>query len=366
MKVICTQENLKQGLLIVGRIISSNNTLPVLNNILLRTENGLLNISSTNLEIAITTHIRCKIEEEGETTVLAKTIIELINNLPNQNINIETISGELKIEAENYHTSIKTISSEEFPLIPNLEKIKTFSLKSDEIKNSINQVVYAASKNQTQPELSGVLFKIEGEELKIVATDRYRLAEKTIPITKKDTEDQSLIIPQKTVIELSRIIGNKDQLVEMVSNDSQVSFEVGGTKIISRLVEGQYPDYTQIIPSGFPVKISTKKQTLVEALKASGIFSQNNNSVKLEYNSEQQKLVLSAESQDLGKSLVELDAKVEGGSGAVILNNHYVLDCLPGIESEEVEIKIVDDNSPSLITPAGKNDYIYLVMPIKS
>ncbi len=366
MKVICTQENLKFGLLTVGRIISSNNTLPILNNILLKTENGLLNISSTNLEVAITTHIRCKIEEEGETTVLAKTITELVNNLPNKNITLETQNNELKIEAENYHTNIKTLSSEEFPLIPNIEKQNSLNLNSQELKTAADQVVYAASKNQTQPELSGVLFRVEGKIIKIVATDRYRLAEKTFNINQENTTTHDLIVPSKTILELSRIIGNNKGKIEMVINETQISFEIEGTRIISRLVEGQYPDYQQIIPASFLTTITTKKQALVNALRASGIFSQNSNSIRLEYNLDEQKLTLSSESQELGKSVVDLESKIEGGSGLILLNNHYMLDCLANIDAEEVLIKIVDDSSPSLITPKGRNDYIYLVMPIKA
>ncbi|HYV33380.1 MAG TPA: DNA polymerase III subunit beta, partial [Candidatus Limnocylindria bacterium] len=178
MKIICTQENLKSGLATVGRIISSTNTLPILNNLLIKTENGLLKISSTNLEIAITTTVRCKIEEDGGVTVTSKTLVDLVNNLPNKNITFQTKENELLIETENYHTSVKTLPMEEFPLIPTVEGKNTLNLDSQELKKALDQVVFAASTNQTQPEMSGILFSKSSGELRVAATDRYRLAER--------------------------------------------------------------------------------------------------------------------------------------------------------------------------------------------
>jgi len=365
MKVICTQENLKSGLLTVGRIISSSNSLPILNNILIKTENGLLKISSTNLEIAITTHIRCKVEEDGEITVLCKTISELVNNLPNKNIVLTSQQSGVEIETENYHTTIKTLPAEDFPLIPVIESRESFSLDAQELKNAIEQVVFAAAVNQTQPEIAGVLLSREGKELKIAATDRYRLAEKKITLETSVQNNQETIVPQKTLIEISRIVGNQKGIVVVVINETQISLQFNDTHIISRLVDGQYPPYKEIIPTIFNTTITTDKSSLVSALRAGSIFSQNNNSVKFSYNPETQKLILSTESQDLGKSVVEIPSTVDGAGGDLILNHHYLLDCLGSIETKNVIIKIVDDNSPSLVFPEAKNDYMYLVMPIK-
>lgn len=366
MKVICTQENLKLGLSTVGRIISNNNTLPILSNLLIKTENGVLKISSTNLEIAITTQVRCKVEEDGEITVVGKTINDLINNLPNKNIILQSGVGELKIETENYHTVINTLPAEEFPLIPKVEGGVVFSVDSQELKKSLDQVVFAVSLNQTQPEISGVLFSIEDVSLKIVATDRYRLSEKIITLATKVSSSLSVILPQKTVIELSRVIGAQKGVVEMVFNETQVSLTVSETQIISRLIEGQYPDYNQIIPTEFKMNVKTEKSALSSALKTVAVFSQSTKSVKFDFLESGQKIVLTAESSDLGKSNVELPAVVTGGDVTLILNYNYVLDCLSSIESQNIMVKIIDDNSPSLIVPEEKKDYMYLVMPIKS
>lgn len=365
MKVICTQENLKSGLATVGRIITSTNTLPILNNLLLKTENGVLKISSTNLEIAITTSVRCKVEENGAVTVNSKTFVDLINNLPNKNINLETKENDLLIEAENYHTKIKTLPAEEFPLIPAVDGKLNLVLNSQDLKTAIDQVFYAASTNQTQPEISGVLFALDKDGLRIVATDRYRLAEKKLPLPEAKSE-QEAILPQKSIVELSRIIGNQKGNVEMTFSETQVAVNFNETQIISRLVDGQYPDYRQIIPTNFVTTVVTEKAPLASALKTAAVFSQTNNSVKLEVLENNQQLVLTAESSDLGKSSVELPAKITGKNTSLVLNYHYLLDCLGSIDSKNVIVKIIDDSSPSLVVPEDKSDYVYLVMPIKS
>lgn len=366
MKITCTQENLKSGLSTVGRIISSSNTLPILSNLLVRTENGVLKISSTNLEVAITTEVRCRVEEEGGVTVVSKTINELINNLPNKNINLETQNNELKIETDNYHTTVKTLPTEEFPIIPKVESGKTLTLDSQDLKISLDQVIFAASLNQTQPEISGILLKCFEGTLKIAATDRYRLAEKKLELKEKPNNSFEVIIPQKTALELSRIIGSQKGQVEIMFGETQVAIIFNNTQIISRLIDGQYPDYEQIIPSNFKIDVATEKLPLLSALRAVAVFSQGGNSVRFEFSQENQTLILSAESSELGKSQVELPAKITGNSAVVLLNFHYVLDSLSSIDSANVVMKIIDDNSPSLILPEGKSDYIYLVMPIKS
>ncbi len=365
MKVICTQENLKSGLSIVGKVLSSTNTLPILNNILMKAEYGVLKISSTNLELAISTQIRCKTEEEGGITVVGKTLADLVNNLPNQNATIQTNGADLGIEVGNYHTSIKTMPAEDFPLIPLVTGGQGLNIEAQDLKTALDQVAFAASNNQTQPEISGILFIVSGSELRVVATDRYRLAEKKIKLVGYTGGDLEVIVPQKTVVEISRIIGPQKGPVEIMFTATQAMFSFNNTEVVSRLVDGQYPDYQQIIPTNFIISAGVEKQLLSGALKTTSVFSRASNSVSLKFLSSAQQLVLTAESSDLGKSVVELPCKIDGGDGEVILNHHYLLDCLTGIDSSGVVLKIIDDSSPSLVVPVDRDDYLYLVMPIK-
>ncbi len=177
---------------------------------------------------------------------------------------------------------------------------------------------------------------------------------------------QQAIVPQKTMLELSRVIGNGKGVVVMVINDTQISFTFNQTEIISRLVDGQYPEYKNIIPAKFLTIIQTPKAPLMNALRAGGIFSQSTSSIKLDYSEDDQQLVVTSESAELGKSVVQLPSSVGGESGSLLLNYHYMLDCLAVIDGEQVTLKIVDDNSPTLILPEKQEEYLYLVMPIKT
>ncbi len=362
MKLICTQENLKHGLMIVSKIISSNNTLPILNNLLLKTEGGQLKISSTNLEIAINTTIRCKIEEEGGTTVLAKTINDLINNLPNKNLEINTEKNEVAIKTEHQKYFIKTLPAEEFPFIPQTTPTPNITLKPEEVKEAVDKVVFSAATNQTQPEISGVLFSIKNNKTELAATDRYRLAEKRISTGGRE---KVLIIPQKTAHELSRILSLQPEEVEVGVNENQVFFTIGPTQIISRQLDGQYPPYKNIIPESFNTQIVVSRQKLQTALKTSALFSLESNTTKIHYSKDKQLIIVSSESQELGSGTVEILSQIEGESGELLINYKYLLDFLSQTTTETIRIKIVNNTSPIIFLEEGKEEYLYLVMPIK-
>jgi len=361
MKLICTQENLKTGLTAASRIISSINTLPILNNLLLKTEEGQLKIFSTNLELAINTAIGCKVEKEGQTTVVAKTFNELVNNLPNNNLLLENENGKLLIQTENQTFKIKTLPAEEFPFIPQNQNNNPIILEPESFKAAINQVSFAVSTNQAQPEISGIYFLLRAGEVRLAATDRYRLAEKII----KGQGEGEVIIPQKCAVELARVLAGGVEKLEASINENQIFFSTGRTQIVSRLVDGQYPDYKSIIPESFNTTISVDRNKLYGALKTNALFSQGTNSVKLEYSQAEQKLTISSESQELGSGVVDIASKVEGGSGNLLLNFRYVLDFLSQVSGEKIMVKVVNDSSPAVFSVEGDSNYLYLVMPIK-
>lgn len=364
MKIICTQENLKAGLQTAGRIITGSNTLPILNNILLKTENGQLKISATNLEIAISTLIRCKIEEEGEVCVPAKIITELIQSLPSSPVVLENTKDGIEVKTDRYFTTLKTLPSEEFPLIPTIDKEIRIIISAEVLKSGIDQVIFAASTSETQPEISGMLLKLEKSSIKFVATDRYRLGEKTISLANQSLQ-REIIIPQKAIIEVSRVLANQTGDVTILLNDNQIAVNLEETQIISRLIDGQYPDYTQIIPEDFQTTAVVNKQEFASALKTSGIFSHATNSINVAYDSDLQVVKISSLSQDLGESVVEISSKIQGQSGSIMFNYRYILDTLNTIKEEEIVIYIVDDSAPVVLKPNGNKDYVYLVMPIK-
>lgn len=364
MRVICTQENLKAALQTASRIISSSSTLPVLNNVLLKTENGQLKVSATNLEIGINTYTRCKIESQGEVCLHAKTLLEVVNNLPNQNITIATEENGILLSTENYSTKLKDFPSEEFPSIPEIDSPATLKLPASSLKSGIDSVIFAASTSETQPEISGLYFHLEENCLTMTATDRYRLAELKIP--GKFPAQKPLIIPHRAALEISRVLTSRTGDAEIFLNDNQAAVRIDDTEVVTRLIDGQYPEYTHIIPTQFNTNISVHRGELVNAVKTAGIFSQSTGSIIMEYSSESQELKISAASHDLGESVARLSGAVEGEPGTVYLNYRYILDCLNGMAAEHVNVKVVDDSAPVIIQEVDKQNYIYLIMPIKS
>jgi DNA polymerase-3 subunit beta len=287
-----------------------------------------------------------------------------VNSLPNANITLTTKNNELSVHTDNYQTGIKSFPSEEFPLIPNVEGQHSITIDPIELKKSIDMVVFAASNNETQPEISGLFLSGDGNQLKVVATDRYRLAEKSTTTQSKETI-REVIIPQKAALEISRIVAASPAQTKLVINDNQIAVTIGETEIVSRLIDGQYPDYKQIIPDTFATNITIPRTELIAALKTAGIFSKTSHSVNLSYDAKKSTVTISAASSDVGESVVEVHAVVDGPDGVVAFNHYYLLDALQTISGGEVVFKLNDDSQAVVITPKEKADYLYLVMPIK-
>lgn len=363
MKIISTQENLKNGLAIVGKIVGNSSTLPILNNILLETENGLLKLSGTNLETGISTYIRCQIEKEGGVCIGVKTLSDLINSLPSENITIESKDSETEITTDHTNVKIKHLSPEDFPLIPKIDDSSKVKILASDLKLALDQTLFAASSSETQPEISGILLWFGGENILITATDRYRLAEKSISYS--GSVDFKIILPHRSAQEISRLLTGLSEEIELSITTTQLAFNLNNTYIVSRLIDGNYPDYQQIIPDVTNTTVILDKQDLLSALKTSSVFSKGSGSITVEYNNEKNTLKLSSVSHDLGESHIELVCKISGESGNLIINYRYLVDYLNNLDSDTLVMKIVDDNGPITFVPENQNKYLYLVMPIK-
>lgn len=363
MKIICTQENLRAGLTQVSRVVGSSQTLPVLNNVLLQTENGQLKISATNLEMGISTIIRCKIEQEGGVCLAAKVLLDLVNNLPNENITIEVGDVETLVATERYQTKIKHLSVEEFPIIPAVEEGIEIGIPANGLKSSIDSVVFAASTSETQPELSGVLFKFEENKMVLTATDRYRLAENNSLVNNQNP--QTVIAPQRSILELSRLLTGITENVQLHISKTQMAVSVNDTYLVTRLIDGQYPEYAQIIPTETGTIINLQHKDLLAALKTSGIFSRGAGSIVLDYNVDKQILQTKSSSQGVGESVIDIPCKITGNSGSVIINYRYILDLLINTEVESINMHVIDDANPVVFRPEGDASYLYLIMPIR-
>jgi DNA polymerase III subunit beta len=372
MKFSILKENLKQGLFSTGHLAGKNINLPILNNVLVDAKKDNLKIITTNLEIGITCFLRGKVEKEGVAAVDAKIFSDYIGLLPNKKIDIAGDGNFLGVGCENYKTKIKTENPEDFPLIPEVERVNEVKISAKELKKALSKTVFAVSNNEARAELSGVLFSFVKNKLFLAATDSYRLAEKEIELVarSKESEEQKIIVPAKTIQEILRILSNLEaagaEEVIFYVNDNQILFVADGTEVFSRLIEGQYPDYKQIIPGSAKTTAIISRSELVRAIKASALFSKTGiNDVNLDFPSGQNKIIVSSASGNAGENIASIEAEVRGSDNAIVVNYQYLLDGLNNVDEDNVKIEIIDGNTPCLLKPLNEKGYLYIIMPIK-
>ncbi|MFC1678316.1 DNA polymerase III subunit beta [Patescibacteria group bacterium] len=374
MKLTTLQENLKNGLTTVNHVAGKNTNLPILNNVLIEVKDGNIKLTTTDLEIGVITTIRGKVEKEGTYTIDAKVISEFAALLPNKKVEIEKKDNKFLVKCDNYKISIKGQEAEEFPLIPTIEKEEFFSVELGALKSALTQVIFSTSAGETRVELSGVFFHINKESLTLAATDSYRLAEKTIKINTNSKEEKSVIVPARALQETLRIISNlrpgegveEKNEIKFYLSENQILFSLGNTELVSRLIEGQYPDYRQIIPTTHQTSALVSRGEFIRAVKASSIFSKTGiNDINLDFPLGKNTVIISSASGQTGESVVELSAKVSGVDNGIVMNYRYLLDGLNNIEGDNIKIEVTNGNTPCAFKPEKDEDYLYIVMPIK-
>jgi DNA polymerase-3 subunit beta len=367
MKLFCLQKDLEEALNIVNKAISSNNTLPVLNNILVKAEGKKLYFSATNLEIAISYNMDADVRSEGAITVPAKLITSYVSFLTDEKVELSVGDGmSLLIHSSTSTTKIKGISPDEFPLIPKVESEYSFSVATGDLDVAIAETVFAASTNVSRPVLSGVYFEASGNEMKMVATDSYRLAEKKLTLGKKIEGKFSCIVPAKTIAELGKITNRAEaKEVSIDISKNQILFKIGSVELVSRLIEGKFPEYERIIPKEGKTKVEVSVEDLSIVLKRVSLFAkENNNSVRLSATNDG-KLLVSTDETKVGEEKAEVVIKMDGENNKISLNSQYMLDVLTYVTDEKIILEISDKLSPAVIKPIKREDYVYIIMPLK-
>lgn len=365
MKIVCLQENLKQNLNLAQNIVGRNLTLPILNNLLLQTESGRLKISATNLEIGINIWTPGKIEKDGALTVPAKVFASFVNNLPGgKKVEIEAKGNNLSIKCENYKAVIKGLPADDFPLIPKIKDELIAEFDGLVLKGGLEKVVATAAVSELRPEITGVLFRFDKNNLKLAATDSFRLAECALSdFKKKNKADESFIVPQRTIQELVRILGEKQGQLKLILSNNQILLAGGDFQLISRLVEGQYPDYQQIIPKNHTLQVTADKNELINIVRLAGIFSSKINDAQFIFRDS--KLEIISQDSDLGENKSVLPIEAKGKDLTVSFNYRYFLDGLQNIEDKKVFIGLSSESAPAILKGASGNNYLYVIMPIK-
>jgi DNA polymerase-3 subunit beta len=373
MKVSCLQENLSRGLNTVTRAVASRSTLPVLGNVLVATEGGQLRLSATNLELGITCWIGAKIEEEGSTTVPARTFADLVSALPNDKVDMHlTVRTQtLNLRCGQSINDIKCIDAQEFPPLPPTDLESDLTLNVTDVREMINQVVFAASSDDARPVLTGVLVEIEGGEMTLAAADGFRLSVRTAHLSSPAAGPIRAIIPARALAELARVAQDGEETVTLAlpSGRGQVIFRTRNVEVVSQLIDGTFPDYQGIIPTGHTTRTVLPTLAFLKACKAADIFAREAaHSARLRITPrgelEPGTLEVSATAAQTGSNETTVDATIEGEPIEIAFNVRYLLDVLNVIDTPNVALETSGSSAPGMIRPVGRDDFLHVIMPM--
>lgn len=361
MKIVCTQENLNKALQAIGRIPKRDSTLPILNNVLIEAQNNTINLKATDLEIGMSVTLRGKVEKEGVVTVPAQLLAEYIATLPRQNVTLEANEESVAISCGTFTSTLLGMRHDDFPLIPKVENGKTIKVSSDLFKVQIAQVISFTALDEMRPEIAGVYFEVQEGKLILAATDGHRLAESKITVESASL-NTPLIIPRQTLLELSRIL-ESDGSLEMSASDNQISFTYKDTNLVSRLIDGTYPPYRELVPANFQTEVEFVRSELIASLRATSLFGKHNvQDITMDIAGNEVKL--SSQASQVGESHASLVVAGKGNTNSITFNARYLLEGLANFASEKVILFLNSGTEPAIIRGTDAS-YFYLIMPIK-
>ncbi|MGE3271413.1 MAG: DNA polymerase III subunit beta, partial [Chloroflexota bacterium] len=376
MKLTCLPEKLNEGLAAVGRVVASRSTLPVLGNVLLETDGGQLKLAATNLELTVVCWVGAKVEEEGAITLPARLLQDYVGLLtPGEPLLLELKGKKAHLLCGRNDANISGIDAEEFPAIPSVSGGLTLKIAAPRLKEAIAQVVFAAAPDDSRPVLAGVLMQVGDGKLTMAAADGFRLAVRKIDLADADVPDFSMIVPAKALNEVARGLPSDDEVeveIAVTPDQSQVLFRHRQAEIVSRLIEGQFPDFNRIIPRDSKTRVTVQTADFLRATKAAQVFARDNsmivrlNLVPAEGGDEALgKVTVAATSAEIGENTGDVDASVEGDAMQVAFNGKYLRDALEALDVQQAFLEVTGPASPGLIRPAsGPNGYIQVIMPM--
>ena len=372
MKLKILKQNLKQGLDKIKKVASKSSSLPVLDSVLLTTEKNHLELAATDLELGIKFKVLADIKDQGKVAIPAKAFSNLVNSLPEEEIELKQKKQDLKIKCGNYSSQLKGLDPKEFPIIPELDD-KFAELKSSVLMEGLSQVEEIASPSKVRPEISGVYVSFGRKELKMVATDSFRLGEKTVSLSDVTLDSsKNVIIPSKTARELMNIFKDQQRELKIFISENQIMFKTESPEktepdfqITSKLIEGEYPDYEKIIPDDRQTKLELSREKFLNQIKAASLFGGKVNEVECKAIPDKG-LEISSEDPNLGKNKSVVSADVEGEESGASFNWRFVRDGLSNINTDRVILEMNGEEGAATLKPKGDDSYLYVVMPIKS
>ncbi|MFZ2621227.1 MAG: DNA polymerase III subunit beta [Minisyncoccia bacterium] len=364
MNIECIKEKLVYAISKAERITGKNITLPVLSCVLLEANNSLLTIKATNLDIGIEITLPVKVIKPGVVAVPGSILYNFISNITNdKNIILEVVGGNLKIQTKHSESIIKTFPIDDFPNIPKVLNNTPFTFNIPSLIKGFKSVMYSSSVSTIRPVLSSVLVASDGDSINFVATDSFRLSEKRIGV-KKPKEFNQILIPFKNIPEIIRTLEDIKEDVSVCLNDNQISFSHNDIYITSRVIDGVFPDYKQIIPKETKTEVIVLKQDFISSLKISNIFSDKFSQVVFNISPKNKTFKITTKNMDIGENINTLDAVIKGDEINISFNYKYIIDCFQSIDSDSISLSFSDVSKPMVIRGVGDKSFLYLVMPM--
>jgi DNA polymerase-3 subunit beta len=364
MKIECVKEKLLDAVSKAEKITGKNLALPILSAIAIEAQNSSLKIKATNLDLGTEILVSAKVIEPGKTAISGNVLLNFLTNLPPESkITIETGENEVFIHTNKTSTKIKSQNHDEFPIIPRLSDGKAVAIDSQEFVSGLRAVWYSAAVSSMKPELSSVFVFHNGEELVFVSTDSFRLAEKKVK-AKKGKDMGSVLIPLKNVSEIIRALEGKDGEVEMLITPNQISLSWEGVYLVSRVIDGTFPDYKQIVPKEFKTEVTVLKQDLLSSLKLANVFSDTFNQVVVKILTKEKIFEITTKNKDIGENHNTIDAVIKGEDITLSFNYKYIIDCFQSIGSDSLSLSFTGLGKPVAIRGISDKSFLYIVMPM--
>lgn len=373
MKIELLQENLVKGLGIVSRSVSTKASLPILSHILIEVKGGNLVLSATNLETGIRLEVPSKTDGDGDLSVPARVFLEYISMLPPGKMSLEVQESQLLVKSGAFDATVDGMASTEFPKLPKFPKEGVTTFPKKDFLRAASLVCFAAATDEGRPVLTGVKTTISKEGVVFAATDGYRLSVVRVNDQGSKTKEEgelSMVIPAKSLAETARIVevdgDKKDLLFALTEEKSQAIFSSEGVELSTRLIEGVFPNFEKIIPSSSKTKAEVGREPLLKAVRAASVFARDSaNIIKLKFLGKEKRLVVSANTPQVGSNSVAVDAKIEGESVDVAFNSRFLLEFLANISSDSVEFSTEGALSPGVFKVAGESGFVHVIMPVR-
>ena len=373
MRLLCLQENLNKGLSIVSRAVPSRTTLPVTQNVLITTDNGKIKLVTTNLEIAISTWVGAQIEDGGSVAVPAKLLSELVSSLPSEQISISNSNNStgIEINCDKFNSQVNGTNPDDFPPIPTVNADVVATIDSKVFQDAITRVSVAAATDESRPVLTGIKMELDGDNFTLAGADGFRLAVFKGKLLEKISEKYDFILPSRSLQEINRIIVDQDEPItfSVTPSKNQAMFKLSNVEIVTQLVQGTFPNYSQLIPESFQTRTEVPVEEFQRAAKTASVFARDGSGIlRLHINSSDnenpEKLLILSRSEEVGENESQIEAKVEGEDSKIAFNSKYLTDVLSVIKEEKVVIETTSPSSPGVIKPLGQENYIHVVMPM--